>query len=65
MASIINFSEEPLGMAGLVLANSAQLTFNAAVTGILLRRALGGLRGEGFGHTALKATLAEEGSAHG
>jgi putative peptidoglycan lipid II flippase len=48
----------PLGMAGLVLANSAQLTFNAAVTGILLWRALGGLRGEGFGHTALKATLA-------
>jgi putative peptidoglycan lipid II flippase len=50
--------KEPLGMAGLVLANSAQLTFNALVTGVLLWRALGGLHGEGVGRTALKATLA-------
>jgi putative peptidoglycan lipid II flippase len=48
----------PLGMAGLVLASSAQLTFNAAVTGLLLWRNLGGLAGQGVGATALKATLA-------
>jgi len=46
-----------LGMAGLVLASSAQLTFNAAVTGLLLWRSLGGLRGQAVGSTALKAGL--------
>jgi len=46
-----------MGMAGLILANSAQLTFHAILTGILLWRALrpeGGLRGYGIGRTALK-----------
>jgi putative peptidoglycan lipid II flippase len=46
-----------LGLRGLVLANSAQLTFHAIVTGLLLWLALrkeGGLRGYGIGHTALK-----------
>ncbi len=47
----------PLGMVGLVLANSAQLTFNAVVTGMLLWRSLGGLRGESLGATALKSGL--------
>jgi putative peptidoglycan lipid II flippase len=46
-----------LGMAGLVLANSAQLTFNALVTGLLLHRALGGWPGQHVGATALKSTL--------
>jgi putative peptidoglycan lipid II flippase len=32
---------QPLGMAGLVLANSAQFTFHALVMWVLLRRALG------------------------
>jgi len=45
------------GMAGLVLANSAMLTFNALVTGILLFRNLGGLRGQAIGSTALKSAL--------
>jgi len=45
------------GMAGLVLANSTQLTFNAAVTGLLLWRGLGGLPGLGIGSTALKAGI--------
>jgi putative peptidoglycan lipid II flippase len=46
-----------MGMAGLVLANSVQLTFHAIVTGALLWRALqreGGVRGYGIGETALK-----------
>ena len=46
-----------MGMAGLVLANSVQLTFHAIVTGILLWRTLGregGLKGYGIGDTALK-----------
>jgi putative peptidoglycan lipid II flippase len=46
-----------MGMAGLVLANSVQLTFHAVVTGGLLWRALGregGLGGYGIGETALK-----------
>jgi putative peptidoglycan lipid II flippase len=46
------------GMAGLVLAWSAQLAFHAIVTGIFLLRAMrseGGLRGYGIGATALKA----------
>src|SRR5439155_3524175 len=47
-----------MGMPGLVLANSTQLTFHALVTGALLWRALrgeGGLRGYGIGDTILKA----------
>jgi putative peptidoglycan lipid II flippase len=47
-----------LGMAGLVLASSAQLAFHAIVTAIFLLRAMrdaGGLRGYGIGTTALKA----------
>ena len=47
----------PFGMVGLVLANSAQLTFNAVVTGLLLWRSLGGLRGESLAATALKSGL--------
>lgn len=60
-----------MGMAGLVLANSAQLAFHAIVTGILLWRALqkeGGLRGYGIGETALKvlgAAAAMAGVAYG
>jgi putative peptidoglycan lipid II flippase len=49
---------EEARMAGLVLANSAQLTFHAIVTGLLLYRAMrpeGGLRGYGIGSTALRA----------
>lgn len=48
---------ERMGMQGLVLANSVQLTFHAIVTGLLLWRALrgeGGLRGYGIGDTTLK-----------
>jgi putative peptidoglycan lipid II flippase len=48
---------DPLGMRGLVLANSAQLTFHALVTGFLLWRVLrpeGGLGGYGIGNTTLK-----------
>jgi hypothetical protein len=44
-------------MAGLVIANSAQLAFHAIVTGILLLRAMrneGGLGGYGIISTALK-----------
>jgi putative peptidoglycan lipid II flippase len=47
-----------MGMPGLVLASSLQLTFHAIVTGALLWRAMrkeGGLRGYGIGDTALKA----------
>jgi hypothetical protein len=50
-----------MGMAGLVLANSAQLAFHAIVTGVLLWRALrtdGGLRGFGIRDTTLKAGAA-------
>ncbi len=49
---------ETMGMTGLILANSAQLTFHAIVTGLLLWRVLrpdGGLRGYHIGETALKA----------
>jgi hypothetical protein len=45
-------------MPGLVLANSAQLTFHAIVTGVLLYRAIGGLPGLEVGTTAIKVTLA-------
>jgi putative peptidoglycan lipid II flippase len=47
-----------MGMTGLVLANSAQLTFHAIVTGLLLWRALrseGGLGGQGIAVVAFKA----------
>ena len=47
----------PFGMVGLVLANSAQLTFNATVTGLLLWRSLGGLRGESLAATVVKSAL--------
>src|SRR5262249_5767982 len=47
-----------LGMAGLVLANSAQSVFHALVTGVLLYRVIGGLRGFQVGATALKTGLA-------
>jgi putative peptidoglycan lipid II flippase len=47
-----------MGMTGLVLANSTQLTFHAIVTGLLLWRALrseGGLGGHGIAEVAFKA----------
>lgn len=46
------------GMAGLVLANSAQLAFHAIVTAVFLLRAMrgaGGLRGYGIVSTGVKA----------
>lgn len=49
------------GVIGLVVANSAQLTFHALVTGSLLLRAMraeGGLRGYGIGETVCKAGAA-------
>lgn len=48
----------PLGMVGLVLANSAQWCSHALVMLALLHRRLDGLRGRGLGITALKALLA-------
>ncbi len=42
---------EPLGMAGLVLANSAQFTFHAIVMWFLLRRLLGRVGDETVGRT--------------
>ena len=47
----------PLGMIGLVLANSAQLTGHALVMLFLVRR-WGGLRGRGVALVALKSLLA-------
>lgn len=50
-----------LGVVGLVIANSAQLTFHAVVTGLLLWKAMraeGGLRGYGIGETVVKAGAA-------
>ncbi|MEA2574261.1 MAG: putative peptidoglycan lipid flippase [Chloroflexia bacterium] len=47
-----------MGMTGLVLANSAQLTFHAIVTGVLLWRALrteGGFGGQGLVQVAIRA----------
>jgi putative peptidoglycan lipid II flippase len=52
---------DTMGMAGLVLANSAQLAFHAIVMSLLLWRVLrteGGLRGYGIGDTTLKAGVA-------
>jgi putative peptidoglycan lipid II flippase len=46
----------PFGMAGLVLANSAQFTFHAIVMWVLLRRALGRVGDETVGRT-LKIAL--------
>jgi putative peptidoglycan lipid II flippase len=48
----------PLGMVGLVLANSAQLASHALVMLWLLHRRLGGLLGLGLPHTTLKAMAA-------
>jgi putative peptidoglycan lipid II flippase len=42
---------EPLGMAGLVLANSTQFTFHAIVMWFLLRRALGSVGDQTVGRT--------------
>jgi len=47
-----------LGMAGLILANGAQLTGHAAVMWALLRRHIGPLRDFGLGRTTLRALLA-------
>ncbi len=49
---------QTMGMPGLVLANTLQLTFHAIATALLLLRAMrgeGGLRGYGIGETTLKA----------
>jgi putative peptidoglycan lipid II flippase len=47
-----------LGMAGLVLANSAQWIIHALVLLALLWRAIGGLRGYGLGWSTLKVLIA-------
>jgi putative peptidoglycan lipid II flippase len=47
-----------LGMAGLILANGAQLTGHAIVMWLLLHRRVGSLRGLGLGKTGLRALLA-------
>jgi peptidoglycan biosynthesis protein MviN/MurJ (putative lipid II flippase) len=47
-----------LGMAGLILANGAQLAGHAAVMWVLLRHRVGPLRGFGLGWTVLRALLA-------
>jgi putative peptidoglycan lipid II flippase len=47
---------EPLGMAGLVLANSTQFTFHAIVMWFLLRRAVGSVGDETVGRT-IRTTL--------
>jgi peptidoglycan biosynthesis protein MviN/MurJ (putative lipid II flippase) len=50
-----------LGMAGLILANGAQLTGHAAVMWALLHRRVGSLRGFRLGQTGLCALLAAVG----
>ena len=47
-----------LGMAGLVLANSAQWVVHALILLVLLWRAIGGLRGYGLGWTTAKVLAA-------
>ena len=47
-----------LGMAGLVLANSAQWIVHALILLTLLWRAIGGLRGYGLGRSTLKVLAA-------
>lgn len=49
---------QPLGMIGLVLANSFQQIFHMVIMFVLLRRLFGRLRGDGLLQTTLKATLA-------
>jgi putative peptidoglycan lipid II flippase len=48
----------PLGMIGLILANSAQLTFHALTMIVLLQRRMGGLGGHGIMPLAFKTILA-------
>jgi putative peptidoglycan lipid II flippase len=48
----------PLGMLGLVLANSIQLTSHALVMLYLAHRHFDGLRNQGLGRTALKVVIA-------
>ncbi len=48
----------PLGMIGLILANSAQLTIHALTMLVLLQRRLGGLGGHGIMTLAFKALSA-------
>jgi putative peptidoglycan lipid II flippase len=48
---------EPFGMAGLVLANSAQFTFHAIVMWFLLRRSLGRVGDETVGRTIRLALM--------
>jgi putative peptidoglycan lipid II flippase len=50
-----------LGMAGLILANGAQLSGHAAVMWVLLHRRVGSLRGFRLGQTGLRALLAAAG----
>jgi putative peptidoglycan lipid II flippase len=47
-----------LGMAGLILANGAQLAGHATVMWLLLHRRVGSLRGFGLGRTVLRTLLA-------
>jgi putative peptidoglycan lipid II flippase len=48
----------PLGMIGLILANSAQLTIHALTMLVLIQRRMGGLGGHGVIALALKALFA-------
>ncbi len=48
----------PLGMIGLILANSAQLTIHALTMLALLQRRMGGLGGHGITALALKTLFA-------
>jgi putative peptidoglycan lipid II flippase len=52
----------PLGMLGLVLANSAQLSTHALVMLYLTHRYFDGLRGQGLPHTTFKVVLASLGT---
>jgi putative peptidoglycan lipid II flippase len=49
---------KPLGMIGLVLADSAKHTAHALTMLVLLHRRVGSLRGHGVGATTFKAILA-------
>jgi len=48
----------PLGMIGLVLANSVQLSSHALIMLLLTQRHFDGLRGQGLGQTILKVLVA-------
>ncbi|MCS7222041.1 MAG: murein biosynthesis integral membrane protein MurJ [Anaerolineae bacterium] len=49
---------QPMGYLGLVLADSAKHFAHALTMGVLLRRQVGGLDGEGLGRTAFRSAIA-------